>query len=54
MVDKINQFIWQVIYRIPVSEYYAFTRGWMPDLMDEDEDEDERILKDDPRMCCEQ
>jgi hypothetical protein len=47
--DGINQFLWQVAYRIPASKYYAITRGWVPELLEE---EDEVILRDDPRMWC--
>jgi hypothetical protein len=38
-----------VAYRIPASKYYAITRGWVPELLEE---EDEVILRDDPRMWC--
>jgi hypothetical protein len=49
--DKVNQFFWQVVYRIPASKYYVISRKWIPEL---GEDEPVEIVsRDDPRMWCE-
>jgi hypothetical protein len=48
--DKINQFLRQVVYRIPASKYYAFTRKWVPEW--KDDEPVEIIYRDDPRVWC--
>jgi hypothetical protein len=46
--DKVNQFLWQIIYRIPATKHFVFSQGWVRDIS-----RNEIIKRCDSRTWCE-
>jgi hypothetical protein len=45
--EKINQFLWQVAYRIPATKDFMITNHWIPNMSS-----NRIIRRNDPRSWC--